>query len=117
MFWLPLCYQLNFSSYSFLRHSKLCTIWQGNVQWNSSSSRCNIFSHLLLLPPKTFFNMGFATLPRNGAAAEARSPIRNRLSLCFLYILLHHFYLFSSNVPDTLFYIWFSSYSHKSLPV
>ena len=73
----------------FLPCSKRYTIWQGNVQWNSSLSKYKFLSHLLLLlPPKTFFNTGVATSPRNGAAAKVRSPIEKPLPLYFLYSLL-----------------------------
>ena len=66
----------------FLPCSKRYIIWQGNIQWNSSLSKYNLLSHLLLLlPPKTFFNTGLAT-------ANIRSPIEKPLPLYFLYSLL-----------------------------
>ena len=65
---------------------------KGNVQWDSSLSKYNVLSHRLLLPPKTFFNIGLAISPGNGAAADARSPIGKPVPLCFLYFFLPFFY-------------------------
>ena len=53
------------------------------------SNFCLNVDFILHLPPKNFFNKGFATLPRNGAAADAISPKGIPLPLCFLY----HFFL------------------------
>ena len=102
----------------FLPCSKRYTIWQGNVQWNSSLSKYKFLSHLLLLlPPKTFFNTGVATSPRNGAAAKVRSPIEKPLPLYFLYSLLPLFLFFTANVSYTFSYNLFSFHSNKSLSV
>ena len=65
----------------------------------------NTLFHLLLLilPPKTFFNKGFAISPKNGAAADASSPIGNPLSLFpfFAFFFLNLF--FTPYVPNTVF--------------
>ena len=38
-------------------------------------------------PTKNFFNKGFATSPKNGAAAETSSPIGSPFPLCPLFVL------------------------------
>ena len=76
-----------FPTYSFVSCNKSCAVWQGNVGWNSSSSKYNFLSyHLLRQPPKKFLNKVWAISPRNGTAAEAISPSGKPFLLCFLYI-------------------------------
>ena len=73
-------------------------------QWDSSFSKYYFLSHLhlvLLLPPKIFVNIGFATSPRSRAAADAKSPIVNPFPLRFLNLF------FPSNVPNTCSYRFF----------
>ena len=50
--------------------------------------RSNFFSHLLLLflTPKISFNIGFGTLPKIGAAADAKCSIGNPFPLCFFFL-------------------------------
>ena len=57
------------------------------------------------------FNIGFATSPRSGAAADAKSPIGNPFPLCFLYLFPH------SNLPNSFSYRLFSCHSNKSSSV
>ena len=42
---------------------------------------------------ENFFNIGLALSPRNGAAADARSPIGKPQPLCFLYIFCLRLFL------------------------
>ena len=79
-----------FSTYSFVSSYERCTVGQSNSFWESTTTKKYFLSHrrlLLCLPPKNFFNKGFATSPRNGAAADAISPKGIPLPLCFLYRL------------------------------
>ena len=74
-------------TYSFVPSYERCTVGQSNPFGNSKATRYYFFSHLRLLlrlPPKNFFNKGFATSPRIGAAADAISPKGIPLPLCFL---------------------------------
>ena len=110
-----LCYKI-FFAYSLIPYSKRFTVWQGNVQWGSLSSKYNFLSHCpSLLPLNILFNVGFATSPRNGATAEAISPSGRPLPLCFLNVFLPLFFS-TTNLPNT-FYRSFPSHSSKSSSV
>ena len=79
-----------FSTCSFVPSYERRTVRQSNSFWDSRTTKNNFCSHrrlLLRLPPKLFFNKGFATSPRNGAAADAISLKGIPLPLCFLYHL------------------------------
>ena len=61
---------------------------------------------------QNFFIIGFAALPRIGAAAGTKSPIVNSIPFCFLFL-----YFFCPSVPNTFFDRLFSSHSNKSSSV
>ena len=74
-------------TYSFVPSYERCTVGQSHSFGNSTTTKYYFFSHLRLLlrlPPKFFFNKGFATSSRIGAAADAISPKGIPLPLCFL---------------------------------
>ena len=48
---------------------------------------CFVSSSSCYSPTKNFFNIGLATSPKNGAAAETSSPISSPFPLCPLFVL------------------------------
>ena len=106
MLWLPLFYQVSFF-YLFFRTSQ-----QDVLFGKYCLSKYNFLFHFfLLLPPKTFFYIGFTTSCRNDAAAEAEVLLE--ILYPFLSYIFFPFFFFALQCTRHLYLqIVFLSFQH-----
>ena len=71
----------------------LCSVSELFVAFHFVLAICFVSSSSCYSPTKNFFNKGFVTSPKSGAAAETSSPIGSPFPLCPLFVLCLNLFL------------------------